>query len=164
MHQEAITRAAIRNINISQRRNEREKPLEQFRIGAFGAGWQSWCTEIVAGRAEPGEDLKAVATRETKEETGLALTRLEPVCTYLTNPSCSTEVMHMFAAQVECSRVDGFWGLEHEDEDIRVFRVPAVEAFNWLRSNKVSNANLIIALQALALRRDDYRRRWTTNS
>ncbi len=27
MHQEAITRAAIRNINISQRRNEREKPL-----------------------------------------------------------------------------------------------------------------------------------------
>ncbi len=26
MHQEAITRAAIRNINISQRRNEREKP------------------------------------------------------------------------------------------------------------------------------------------
>ncbi len=30
MHQEAITRAAIRNINISQRRNEREKPLKFF--------------------------------------------------------------------------------------------------------------------------------------
>ncbi len=29
MHQEAITRAAIRNINISQRRNEREKPLRE---------------------------------------------------------------------------------------------------------------------------------------
>ncbi len=30
MHQEAITRAAIRNINISQRRNEREKPHNLF--------------------------------------------------------------------------------------------------------------------------------------
>ncbi len=29
MHQEAITRAAIRNINISQRRNEREKPHQK---------------------------------------------------------------------------------------------------------------------------------------
>ncbi len=32
MHQEAITRAAIRNINISQRRNEREKPLGNIPI------------------------------------------------------------------------------------------------------------------------------------
>ncbi len=35
MHQEAITRAAIRNINISQRRNEREKPLSVFCIGVM---------------------------------------------------------------------------------------------------------------------------------
>ncbi len=35
MHQEAITRAAIRNINISQRRNEREKPLTFFVKSTF---------------------------------------------------------------------------------------------------------------------------------
>ena len=39
--------------------------------------------------------------------------------------------------------------------------VPAAEeAFAWLNAGKANNANLIIALQALALRRDDYRARW----
>lgn len=134
--------------------------IEQFRVGAWGAGWHSWCIEIVAGRAEPGEELAEVAVRETKEETGLDVLHLEPVCTYLTNPSCSTEVMHLFAAHVACPDADALHGLDHEDEDIRVFGVPAEEAFGWISTGAAGNANLVIGLQALALRREDFRRRW----
>lgn len=134
--------------------------IEQFRVGAFGTGWHPWCVEIVAGRVEPGEELEDVAARETMEETGLTARHLEPVCTYLCNPSCSTEVMHMFAAHVDCGAVEGLHGLDHEDEDIRVFSLPAEEAFDWLKAGKANNANLIVALQALALRRDDFRARW----
>jgi ADP-ribose pyrophosphatase len=134
--------------------------IEQFRVGAWGAGWHPWCFEIVAGRAEPGEELADVAIRETKEETGLDVLHLEPVCTYLTNPSCSTEVMHLFAAHVACPGGGGLHGLDHEDEDIRVFEVPAEEAFGWLSTGAAGNANLVIGLQSLALRREEYRRRW----
>lgn len=134
--------------------------IEQFRVGAYGVGWHPWCVEIVAGRVEPGEELEGVAVRETLEETGLTVRHLEPVCTYLCNPSCSTEVMHMFAAYVDCEGLEGLHGLDHEDEDIRVFSLPAEEAFAWLKAGKANNANLIVALQALALRRDDFRARW----
>jgi len=134
--------------------------IEQFRIGAFGAERHPWLTEVVAGRAEPDEELHDVATRETFEETGHAVKRLEFLFSYLINPACSTETMHMFAAHVDASQAGGFHGLDHEDEDIRVFHVPAAEAIGWLLENKVSNANLMIALQALALRRKDFRTRW----
>ncbi len=137
--------------------------IEQFRVGAFGVGWHPWCVEIVAGRVEAGEELRNVAVRETLEETGLAVQHLEEVCAYLCNPSCSTEVMHMFAAHVDCSGAEGLHGLDHEDEDIRVFQVPASEAFAMLNSGRANNANLIVALQALALHREDFRRRWTTS-
>lgn len=140
--------------------NDRLVLIEQFRVGAWGADLPAWCVEIVAGRVEAGEEVEDVARRETLEETGLTALHLEPVCTYLSNPSCSTEIMHMFAAHVDCAAAEGLHGLDHEDEDIRVFQVPAEEAFGWLHSGEVSNANLLIALQALALRRDDYRRRW----
>lgn len=137
--------------------------IEQFRVGAFGVGWHPWCVEIVAGRVEPGEELHDVAIRETMEETGLSVRHLEEVCTYLCNPSCSTEVMNMFAAHVDCSGAAGLHGLDHEDEDIRVFQIPAPEAFDLLKAGKANNANLIIALQALALYRGDFRRRWTAS-
>lgn len=110
---------------------------------------------------EPGENLEDVAARETLEETGLPVRQLEPVCTYLCNPSCSTEVMHMFAAHVDCDAVEGLHGLDHEDEDIRVFSVPAAEAFGLLKAGTANNANLIVALQALALQREELRQRWT---
>ena len=135
--------------------------IEQFRIGAWARDWDVWQTEIVAGRAEEGEALDDVARRETLEETGCHLIRVEPVCRYLVNPACSTEIMNLYFGQVDAGEVSGFFGLDHEDEDIRVFTAAADEAIGWLNAGKVTNANLMIALQAFALRRDDLRGRWT---
>jgi ADP-ribose pyrophosphatase len=134
--------------------------IEQFRIGAYGTGQHPWLTEIVAGRAEPGEELDDVARRETLEETGCTLRALEFHCTYLANPACSTEIMHLYFGEVTASDVGGLHGLDHEDEDIRVFVVPADEAINWLGTPHVSNANFLIALQGFALKRAELRARW----
>ncbi len=66
----------------------------------------------------------------------------------------------MYAAHVDAADEEGFHGLDHEDKDIRVFQVLADEAISWLHTNKITNANLLIALQAFALRRDGFISRW----
>ena len=55
--------------------------IEQFRIGAYAAGFSPWLIEIVAGVIEAGEEPEEVARRETLEETGCSVTELMPVTT-----------------------------------------------------------------------------------
>ena len=49
---------------------------------------------------------------------------------------------------------------DEEDEDIRVFVKPADEVFGWLEDGSITNANMLIAVQGLALRRDRLRQEW----
>ena len=49
--------------------------VEQLRLPALLAGASPWQVEIAAGLVDPGETPKAVAARETREETGLAIVR-----------------------------------------------------------------------------------------
>ncbi len=136
--------------------------IQQFRIGAYVTDRHPWLIEVPAGNVEAGETLADVARREALEELGRPLARLEPVCTYLISPGCSTETMHLFAGEVDSHQAEGVHGVEHEDEDIRVFTVAAREAIGWLdsRDEIVSNANLLIALQWFALHREELRARW----
>jgi len=135
--------------------------IEQFRIGAYAAGWQPWLIEVVAGIIDEGETPEQVAIREAWEEAGAVITQLEPVCRYLVSPGGTTESMEIFCARVDASKLSGVHGLAHEGEDIRVFTVAADEAISWISSGKIANSMTIIALQWLALNRDRLRKKWT---
>jgi ADP-ribose pyrophosphatase len=134
--------------------------IEQFRCGALVAGERAWMIEIVAGISNEGEELEDVARRETLEETGLTLGALEPVARFMPSPGGSSELVHIYAGRVDAEGAGGYHGLADEGEDIRVFRLPAAEAFKMLDDGVLDTSITLIGLQWLARNRDSLRDRW----
>lgn len=135
--------------------------IDQFRPGAYAAGWDPWLTEIVAGIIEPGETPEEVARREAVEEAGCTIQELVFLCRYLTSPGASTESIVMFCGRVDTTDVGGVHGLGAEHEDIKVNAVSCAEAFRRLDSGEISNGMTMIGLQWFRMRREELRRAWS---
>ncbi|WP_337997957.1 NUDIX domain-containing protein [Oleispirillum naphthae] len=136
--------------------------IEQFRVGALIAGWRPWLIETAAGMIEPGETPEEVARRETAEETGLAVGRLEFIAHSLCTPGGSSETLALYCAEVDASQAPEYAGLAHENEDIRVFSMSAADAIGLLEAGSVNNASTLIVLQWLALNHARLRAAWQT--
>jgi ADP-ribose pyrophosphatase len=134
--------------------------IEQFRAGALAAGRHPWLIEVVAGIRGEGEPHEDVARRETKEEIGCTLGRLEPICDYMPSPGGTSESCALFVGEVDCRHAGGVHGLADEHEDIRTLTLPADEAISRLDAGEIDNAVTIIALQWLARARPRLRQRW----
>lgn len=134
--------------------------VEQFRIGALSAGRNPWMIEVVAGIIDAGETPEDVVRREAIEESGVTLTALAPMLTFLASPGGTSETCALYCGRADLSQAGGIHGLPEENEDIRVLVVPADEALGMLAEGKVENATAIVALQWLALHRDRLRRDW----
>ncbi len=134
--------------------------IEQFRVGALAAGWNPWMIECVAGIIDEGETPEAVAAREVEEEAGCTAGEMLHIGDYLMTAGGSSESVRFYCARVDCSKIEGLHGLEHEGEDIRVMVVGADEAYAWVKDNKITNAMGVLALQWLMLERDALRKRW----
>ena len=134
--------------------------IEQFRVGGVDSPAGPWMTEVVAGILEADETPEAVVRRETMEESGCVLERVEPVCDFVLSPGGSSERIFLFCGRVDASQAKGIHGLGVEGEDIRVMSVGFDQAMEWLDQGKLRSAISIIALQWLALNRDDLRQRW----
>ena len=95
--------------------------VEQFRLPALLAGSSPWQLETAAGLIDTDETPQAVAVRETREETGLALIG-EPIVIqrYLSSAGNSDEGVVLFCGRVDSTAAAGFHGLPEEHEDIRV--------------------------------------------
>lgn len=76
--------------------------VEQFRLPALLAGSSPWQLEAAAGLIDTDETPEAVAIRETREETGLALIG-EPIRIqrYLSSSGNSDESIVLFCGHVE---------------------------------------------------------------
>jgi ADP-ribose pyrophosphatase len=134
--------------------------IEQFRPGAYAAGWHPWLLECVAGIIEDGEDPDDVARRETKEEAGAEPTDMIHIGDYLVTAGGSSESCKLYCARVDSSIVSGIHGLEDEGEDIRVQVVSSAEALAMVRDGRINNAMATVAIQWLALEKDGLRKRW----
>lgn len=134
--------------------------IEQFRIGALEDVAGAWILEVVGGIIEGEQGPEQVARREAMEEAGCDVRELDFICEFLVSPGTSTERIHLFCGRVDASNAAGIHGLEHEGEDIRVMVMPADEAIAGIRTGRINSTASIIALQWLALNREDLRRRW----
>ncbi len=133
---------------------------EQFRVGLLGKVDNPWMLEMVAGLIDKDEQPEAVAHREAEEEAGLALTALWPVSRYFPSAGGSDEQVHLYLGRCDSSGAGGIYGLDEEDEDIRVHVWPFARALQAVEDGQLINAACIIALQWLALHRDEVRRAW----
>jgi ADP-ribose pyrophosphatase len=134
--------------------------LEQFRAGALSAGWHPWLIETVAGIIDAGETAEETAIRETREEAGLDVSDLVPICEVINTPGGSSETCSLFCARVDATRIGGLHGMPEEDEDIRLFTLTTDEALDWIAQGRIKNATTVIALQWLALNKEKLRKRW----
>lgn len=136
--------------------------IEQFRVGALTAPGGPWLLEIVAGMIEVNETAQNVVKRESIEEAGCAITDLIPLYDFLVSPGGTSERIALFCGRTDATQAGGIHGCPEEDEDIKVHVVPLKTAFAFLTSGRINSANAIIALQWLALNREQVRTRWTS--
>lgn len=131
--------------------------IEQFRAGALEDEETPWLIECVAGVIEPDESETDVAMRESVEEAGCNIERLETISRYYVSPGGTSEHCSLFCGIIDSEGVGGIHGLPHEHEDIRVLVVDAAQAYDWVSEGKIRSSATIIALQWLQLNEDRLR-------
>jgi ADP-ribose pyrophosphatase len=141
-------------------RRDRVVLIEQFRVGAMKTEQDPWLLEIVAGAVEQGEEPPEVAHREALEEAGCTIDELIPIYEFFTTPGGCSEKLTLFCGIVDASEIGGHYGLPEEQEDIWVRVVDYREAMDLLAQGKIDSAIPIVALQWLALNRDQLRARY----
>ncbi|HLD65683.1 MAG TPA: NUDIX domain-containing protein [Pseudomonas sp.] len=134
--------------------------IEQFRVGAIGKSRSPWLLELVAGLIDKDEQPEEVAHREAEEEAGLTFSALRPITGYFPSPGGSDEFVHLYLGRCVSAGVGGIHGLVEEGEDIRVHVWPLAQALEAVADGRIANAASIIALQWLALNRNDVRESW----
>jgi ADP-ribose pyrophosphatase len=139
-------------------RTDRVLLVEQFRTGAIDAPEGPWVMEAIAGMVDGEDGLEETARREAMEEAGLAMTELEEVAVFMSSPGCTTERVHVFLGLTDLPESGAVFGLAHESEDILTHVMSFDDAMAGLAARRILGVTALIGLQALALRRDAYRR------
>ncbi|WP_417549492.1 NUDIX domain-containing protein [Methylophaga sp.] len=136
--------------------------IEQFRPGALQLNDERvWLMEIVAGAIEPGETPESVAYREAIEESGCEILEMIKINEFFTSPGGTSELLHLFCGRIDSTHIGGLHGLDEEDEDISVSVLSFDQVYELLEAGKIISAIPIIAIQWLALHREELRQRWS---
>jgi ADP-ribose pyrophosphatase len=135
--------------------------VEQFRLPALLTGSSPWQLEAAAGLIDTDETPEAVAIRETREETGLALIG-EPILIqrYLSSSGNSDEGVVLFCGRVDSAAASGVHGLPEEHEDIRVVVKMLAEVEALIDAGGIESGHTLISLYWLLRHRDRLRRLW----
>lgn len=136
--------------------------IEQFRAGAILNPDRAWLVEIVAGAIEAGETAEEVAYRESIEEAGCTIEQIKVINEFYTTPGGSSERITLFCGKIDSSQVGGIHGLDHEHEDILVRAVSFDEAYQMLLNGEIESAIPIIAIQWLALNKQQILAEWAS--
>ena len=140
--------------------------IEQIRVGVLGSEVAArenrtpWMLELVAGLIDKDETPQQVGERESLEEAGATVDALEPIAQYYSSPGGSNEYFYLFAGRADLSNVEGIYGLDHENEDIRAFVIPVAELWGMLERGELLNAHTLIAVQWLRLHHARLREQW----
>jgi ADP-ribose pyrophosphatase len=127
--------------------------IRQFRLPAHLANGRGDLVEFVAGRVEAGETLAEAASRECKEEIGVAPAKLVELLTYLSTPGVTDEEITIFLAAVDSAQVREGPLVSPDGEQLYVSLISIDEAVAALDRNAMRGGPVVIGLQWLALNR-----------
>lgn len=129
--------------------------IHQFRLPAHLATGNGELIEIVAGHVDAGETEVEAAMRECHEEIGVRPTALYELFSFMPAPGSSDEYATMFLGLVDAGAIPERAGATHEIEATRPRSVAIDAAIAAIERNTMKNGFLILALQWLALHRDE---------
>jgi len=129
--------------------------VEQFRYASLKQSTRNgWLIEIVAGLMDPGETPEECARRETLEEVGFQINKLEKITSYFPSAGISDERVHLFYGQVDAQcKVAPGGGIAEEKEDLRILEVDFKELLTQIKDGSISDGKTIVGLQWLALQK-----------
>lgn len=139
---------------------ERIVLVKQFRVGALAAPEGAWLLEPPGGMVDAGESPETAAKREAWEETGCRIGDLVPMFRCHTSPGFSDERVDLYCGRVDSSSVPAVGGRHGEGEWTEVVTLDLDAAIRDLGRGQLTAATLIIAVQWLALNRQQLRELW----
>ena len=104
--------------------------------------------EVCAGALDKNESPETCIIREVEEEVGYKIISAKKVMESYMSPGAVTEKMYFFIAEYsENQKVSEGGGLDSEDEDIEVLKLPFKEAYAMIETGRIKDAKSIILLQ-----------------
>jgi len=124
----------------------------QFRLPTLlNANPTGMLVEACAGLLDE-EDAEAAIKRETEEETGYLIEKVEKVYEAYMSPGSVTEILHFFVgAYTADMKVSDGGGLESEHEEIEVLELPLDKAYQMITAGHIRDAKTIMLLQYIKL-------------
>ncbi len=124
----------------------------QFRISTYLNGSKDgMMIEACAGILEqenPEDSIK----RETEEETGYRLKKVEKVMESYMSPGSVTEILYFFIAEYDKEmKVNEGGGVAEEQEEIEVIELDFQKAMGMIKTGEIKDAKTIMLLQYAAL-------------
>ncbi|MBF4505986.1 NUDIX domain-containing protein [Flavobacterium sp. JLP] len=120
----------------------------QFRLPTFLNGNKSgMMIEVCAGLLDQDNPEQAII-RETEEETGYRIQKVEKAFETYMSPGAVTEILYLFTGEYdESMKVSEGGGLASEQENIQVLEYTFDEAYAMIESGEISDAKTILLLQ-----------------
>ncbi|MFB9079552.1 NUDIX domain-containing protein [Flavobacterium procerum] len=120
----------------------------QFRLPTYLNGNKTgMMIEACAGLLDK-ENAEQAIVRETEEETGYRLTKVQKVIETYMSPGSVTEILYLFVGEYdESMKVSEGGGLDAEQENIEVLEFTFDQAYNMIESGEITDAKTIMLLQ-----------------
>ncbi|MFV7234686.1 MULTISPECIES: GDP-mannose pyrophosphatase NudK [Flavobacterium] len=120
----------------------------QFRLPTYLNGNETgMMIEVCAGLLDEDHPEQCII-RETEEETGYRITKVDKVMETYMSPGAVTEILYLFVGEYdESMKVSDGGGVEHEEENIDVIEMSYDEAYAMIESGEIKDAKTIMLLQ-----------------
>lgn len=120
----------------------------QFRLPTYLNGNKTgMMIEVCAGLLDKDNAEQAII-RETEEETGYRISKVQKVIETYMSPGSVTEILYLFVGEYdESMRVSSGGGLDAEQENIEVLEYTFDEAYAMIESGEITDAKTIMLLQ-----------------
>ncbi|KIO51281.1 NUDIX domain-containing protein [Flavobacterium hibernum] len=120
----------------------------QFRLPTFLNGNKTgMMIEVCAGLLDQDHPEQAII-RETEEETGYRLSKVQKVVETYMSPGAVTEILYLFVGEYdESMKVSEGGGLASEQENIEVLEYTFDQAYAMIESGEITDAKTILLLQ-----------------
>lgn len=121
---------------------------KQFRMPTYVNGNKDgMMIELPAGLLD-NETPEIAIKRETEEETGYRISKVEKVFEAYMSPGSVTEILYFYIAKYKKEmKVSEGGGHEDEDENIEVIEIPFLQAIEMIKTGEIKDAKSIMLLQ-----------------